>query len=108
MNRRVIPFLIFAAAVGIGACKKAEPPSPIVKQVEDAGAGDLGRASVESLETWFKGHARLAYEIKLRCLEAEPRRRADWTETTEGKVCKAAFGAALTGEKPIETDDRRY
>ena len=41
-------------AVIPGGCKKVDPPSPIVKKVQDAGAGDVSNASKESIEQWFK------------------------------------------------------
>lgn len=92
----------------LGSCKKAEPPSPIVKEVQDAGAGDVANGSVESIQDWFKQHWDLAYHIKLECLKVEPTKAADWRDTTEGKVCKAAYGATLSGNKPLHTDDKKY
>lgn len=92
----------------LGGCKKAEPPSPIVKQVQDAGAGDVSGASVESIQDWFKQHWDLAYQVKLECLKVEPTKATDWRDTTEGKVCKAAYGATLSGNKPLHTDDKKY
>jgi hypothetical protein len=40
-------------AVIPGGCKKLDPPSLIVKKVQDAGAGDVSNASKESIEQWF-------------------------------------------------------
>ena len=46
--------VLVGASVG---CKKAEPPSPIVKKFEDAGSGDLSKASARSrLHDWFNQH----------------------------------------------------
>jgi hypothetical protein len=101
-------FAVVAVGMILAGCKKAEPPSPIVKEVEDAGAGDVSKASAESLQTWFKQHWDLAYRIKLECSKVEPTKAADWRETTEGRVCKAAYGATLSGNKPMQPDDKRY
>src|SRR5260221_3035124 len=82
-------------------CKKAEPPSPIVKKVEDAGSGDLSQASTKSITEWFNKHQDLAREIKKECLQVKDAKPANWRDTTEGRVCSAAISSAMIGNEPI-------
>jgi hypothetical protein len=89
-------------------CKKAEPPSPIVKKVEDAGSGDLSQASANSINDWFTKHQDLAKETKKDCLEMKDSKPADWRDTTEGRVCDAALSSTMIGNEPIRTDDKKY
>jgi hypothetical protein len=101
-----VPILVL---VGIGAgCKKTEPPSPIVKKVEDAGSGDVSQASTKSISDWFNKHQVLAKEIKKECLEVQNSKSADWRDTTEGRVCSAAIASTMIGNEPIRTDDKKY
>ena len=96
--------LIFAVA----GCKKAEPPSPIVKKVEDAGSGDLSQASMKSITDWFNKHQDLAKEIKKECVEVQNSKPANWRDTTEGRVCSAAISSTMIGNEPIRTDEKKY
>jgi hypothetical protein len=89
-------------------CKKAEPPSPIVKKVEDAGAGELSQATTKSIYDWFNKHQELAKEIKNDCLAVKDLKPADWSDTTEGRVCSAAISSTMIGNQPIKTDDKKY
>ena len=43
-----VSILVLVSAVGFVGCKKAEPPSPIVKMMEDAGSGDVSKTSDEN------------------------------------------------------------
>lgn len=91
-----------------GGCKKVEPPSSIVRKVQDAGAGDISNASKESIGQWFKQHHDLAKEIAQDCNRVKTTRPADWADTTEGRVCQAAASASVFGYEPIQTDRRKF
>jgi len=91
-----------------GACKKVESPSPIVKKVQDAGAGDVSNASKQSIEEWFKQHRDVAKQIAQDCKRAKTAASADWGDTTEGRVCQAAASASVFGNEPIQTDQRKF
>jgi len=95
-------------AVISGGCKKVDPLSPIVKKVEDAGAGDIANASKEAIEQWFKQHRDLAKEIALDCNRVKATRPADWADSTEGRVCQAAASASVFGNEHIQTDQRKF
>jgi hypothetical protein len=101
-----VSLLVFAVAV-VG-CKKAEPPSPIVKKVEDAGSGGLSQASTKSISDWFNKHQDLAREIKKECLQVKDSKPANWRDTTEGRVCSAAISSTMIGNESIRTDDKKY
>ena len=104
-------WMVVSILVLVGApvgCKKAEPPSPIVKRIEDAGSGDLSEASTKSINDWFNKHKDLAKEIKEECLEVRDSKPANWRDTTEGRVCSAAISSTMIGNEPIRTDDKKY
>ena len=98
----------FLVAAMSGECKKAEPPSPIVKKLEDGGAGDLSNASKESIEQWFRQHREVAKEIRQDCSRVKATRSADWGETTEGRICQAVESASVFGNQHEETDQRKF
>ena len=104
-NLFVAVFLVSGIA---GGCKKVDPPSPIVKRVQDAGAGDVSNASKESIEQWFKQHHDLAKEIAQDCNRVKATRPADWADSTEGRVCQAATSASVFGNEHIQTDQRKF
>ena len=104
---KVLGSALLVAAVS-GGCKKAESPSPIVKKLQDAGAGDLSNASKESIEQWFRQHRELAKEVRQDCGRVKATRPADWGETTEGRVCQAVASASVFGNEHEETDQRKF
>lgn len=105
-NNLVVAGLL--VAVIPGGCKKVDPPSAIVKKVQDAGAGDVSNASKESIEQWFKQHHDLAKEIVQDCNRVKATKPADWADSTEGRVCQAAASASVFGKEPIQTDQRKF
>jgi hypothetical protein len=106
LNNLLVAGLLVAGVVG--GCKKVDPPSPIVKKVQDAGAGDVSNASKESIEQWFKQHHDLAKEIAQDCNRVKATRPADWADSTEGRVCQAATIASVFGNEHIQTDQRKF
>jgi len=101
-----VPIVVVVGAAA--GCKKAEPPSPIVKKVEDTGSGDLSQASTKSINDWFNKHQDLAKVIKKECLKVQDAKPANWRDTTEGRVCSAAISSTMIGNEPIRTDDKKY
>jgi len=95
--------LVFAAA----GCKKAEPPSPIVKMMEDAGAGDVSKTSDEGITRWLDQHKEVLLEVKKKCIEVRNSKPpANWSDTTEGRVCANAY--LLDPGSPLKTGDKKY
>src|SRR5260221_3791498 len=97
---------LLVVVVGAVGCKKTEPPSPIVKKLEDAGAGDLSNASTEEIARWMSHHwddrKEVIWEVKKACLAVKDSKPASWQQTTEGRVCMAAYGASV--RMPQQTD----
>jgi hypothetical protein len=108
MKRAWMAVSILVLVIEFNGCRKAEPPSPIVKKVEDAGSGDLSQASTKSISDWFNKHQELAREIKKECLQVKDSKHANWRDTTEGRVCSAAISSTMIGTEPIGTDDKKY
>jgi hypothetical protein len=99
---------ILVLVAGFVGCKKAEPPSPIVKKVEDTGSGELSQATTKSIYDWFNKHQELAREIKKDCLQVKDSKPANWGDTTEGRVCSAAISSTMIGNEPIKRDDKKF
>ena len=108
MKRAWMAVSILVFASGFVGCKKAEPPSLIVKKVEDAGSGELSQATTKSIYDWLNKHQDLAKEIKKECLQVKDSKPANWSDTTEGRVCSAAISSTMVGNEPIKTDDKKY
>jgi len=88
-------------------CKKAEPPSPIVKMMEDAGSGEVAKTSDEGITRWLDQHKAVLLEVKKRCIEVRASNPpANWSDTTEGRVCANAF--LLDTGIPLKTGDKKY
>jgi hypothetical protein len=108
MKRAWMAGSILVLVAGFVGCKKAEPPSAIVKKVEDTGSGELSQATTKSIYDWFNKHQELAREIKKDCLQVKDSKPANWGDTTEGRVCSAAISSTMIGNEPIKTDDKKY
>ena len=88
-------------------CKKVEPPSPIVKMMEDAGSGDVSKTSDEGITRWLDQHKVVLLEVKKKCIEVRASNPpANWSDTTEGRVCANAF--LLDTGTPLKTGDKKY
>ena len=99
--------LVFVFVVMFVGCKKAEPPSPIVKMMEDAGSGDVSKTSDEGITRWLDQHKTCSIEVKKQCIEVKASNPpANWSDTTEGRVCANAF--LLDTGIPLKTGDKKY
>jgi hypothetical protein len=81
--------LFFSFFVLVGCHSTTLPPSEIVRQVELADSGDVGKVPVESLMNFFDHHARLAVRIEALCAPKRATGEVEWMVSDEGKVCKA-------------------
>jgi hypothetical protein len=90
------------------ACKKIEPPSAIVPKLEAAGSGDLTTASADSIQQWLGARRPLAIEVENLCKQVRPGATANWTETTEGRVCAASAQLAFYRYTPGQGDGKTY
>ena len=101
-------FAPIAATLALAACSIHEPPTKIVSKAEAAGAGDLSQSSLAAVQTWLEKHRNLASELDAMCAPVRAEAPAQWTDSTEGKLCRAARGVASSTFKPIESDHLRY
>jgi len=102
-----VSVLVLVNAVGFVGCKKAEPPSPIVKMMEDAGSGDVSKTSDEGITRWLDQHKPVLLDVKKKCIEVRASNPpANWSETTEGRVCANAY--LLDTGTPLKTGDKKY
>src|SRR6202171_6853532 len=108
MKRAWMAVSILVFASGFVSCKKAEPPSPIVKKVEDAGSGELSQATTKSIYDWFNKHQDLAKEIKKECLQVKDSKPANWRDTTEAPVCSGPKSSTRIANELYKTKDKHY
>ena len=102
-----VSILVLVCEVEFVGCKKAEPPSPIVKMMEDAGSGDVSKTSDEGITRWLDQHKPVLLEVKKKCIEVRASNPpANWSETTEGRVCANAY--LLDTGIPLKTGDKKY
>jgi hypothetical protein len=83
-----------------GCTALREPPSPIVQKATACGAGDLSSASIVAVQDWFSKHRGCAVEVDTMCKPVREKAAAQWTDSTEGRVCLAARNVAQWIRKP--------
>jgi hypothetical protein len=85
---KIVKATVFISVLVLVGCR-SNPSSEIVRQVELADSGDVGKVPVESLMSFFDHHARLAIRIEALCAPKRAAEDVDWTTSDEGKVCQA-------------------
>jgi hypothetical protein len=98
---------IIAASLMVG-CRQAEPPSPIVQKLDAAGSGDLSHTSADSIQQWLGPRRQLAIEVENMCKQVRPKAAANWTDSTEGRVCSASAQLAFYRYTPGKDDGKTY
>ncbi len=101
-------FIPILATLVLAGCSIHEPPSTIVSKAEASGAGELSHASLASMQIWLEKHRELANELDAMCAPARAGAPAEWVDSTEGRLCRAARGVAGATFAPIESDHRTY
>jgi hypothetical protein len=102
-----VSILVFIFVVMFVGCKKAEPSSPIVKIMEDAGSSEVAKTSDEGITRWLDQHKAVLLEVKKKCIEVRSSNPpANWSDTSEGRVCANAF--LLDTGTPLKTGDKKY
>lgn len=81
--------------LALAGCAPQEPVSEIVKRVEAAGAGDTKTASKEALVGWLRRNPQVAAGTHRDCHPVREKAAANWSDTTEGRVCAAAAEAVV-------------
>ena len=85
-------------------CTKTEPASLIVQKVEAAGSGPLARVPQDGMEQWLRQHRDVAREVDDMCGPVRQSAKADWGNTTEGRLCTAARQVAFFTAPPAVTN----
>ncbi len=93
---------------GLFACSCRETRSPIVQKVEQAGSGDLAGVSKDGMREWLGKHKDLAYQVDEMCKPARPKATAQWSDSTEGRLCTAARELAFWRSGPVTSDGKTY
>jgi hypothetical protein len=90
--------LISLAMIGCSALKG--PASPIVQKAEACGSGPLTGSSSEAVQEWFGKHRDCAVAVDSMCKPVRANAAAQWSDSTEGRVCLAARNVAQWMRKP--------
>lgn len=88
---------------GLAGCRNApestvsiSPKSPIVAELETAGAGDISRADVASIQPWFYRQAQpFKLHVYQECAAAIKKADVTWQKSDEGKSCVAVDSACV-------------
>jgi hypothetical protein len=83
-------FLVFLVSCSV----THEPPSAIVQKAQSCGAGELTGTSTAAIQDWFSKHRDCAVAVDAMCKPVRDKAPADWTDSTEGRVCIGARGVA--------------
>jgi hypothetical protein len=90
------------------ACRTPEPRSAVIDKLERAGSGDLSNVSTGSIHEWLGKHKDLAYQVDAVCKPIRASAPAQWSDSTEGKLCRVAGEFALMRGGPVRSDGKRY
>lgn len=89
-------------------CSRQEPHSRIAEKAERAGSGDLAASSTEAMQEWLGKHRDVAIEIETMCKPTRQGATAQWSDTTEGRLCSAAHELAFFRSAPAKGDGRIF
>ncbi len=92
--------LLLWVVLMVGCSHSNEPPSAIVQKAEACGAGDPSTATNVALQDWFVKHRDCAVAVDQMCKPVRQKATANWTDSTEGRVCSAARNVAQWISKP--------
>ena len=97
-------------SIGLAGCSlnQAEPKTALVQQVEQAGAGDLSKASTGAIQQWLAKHGELAKEVDRSCRPIREKATANWADGTEGRLCEAARSVTAFSDYHPPRDDKKY
>ena len=97
-------------SMGLAGCSlnQAETKTALVQQVEQAGAGDLSKASTGAIQQWLAKHVELAKEVDRSCRPIREKATANWADGTEGRLCEAARSVTAFSDYHPPRDDKKY
>ena len=89
-----------------GCSVSKESTSQIVQKAEACGAGPLAETSGMAVQDWFGKHRDCAVSVDAMCKPVREKATAQWTDSTEGRVCVAARNIAQWVRKPSGDHER--
>jgi len=101
-----VTLIVVSVMTMIGCTVSTEPPSPIVQKAEACGAGPLAGTSTVAVQDWFGKHRDCAVAVDVMCKPVREKAAAQWTDSTEGRVCVAARGIAQWVRKPSDDHEK--
>ena len=108
LRRCAIAYGCLVVLAGLSACSRTEPKSPIVAKVEQDGSGNLAAVSKDGMREWLGKHKDVAYQVDEMCKPIRQTATAQWTDSTEGRLCTAARELAFFRSGPVTGDDKTY
>ena len=97
---------VWIAAAGLAmltGCRHVEQ-SPIVTAFHNAGGGDIGQSTPDSISQFLAKHEDVRKEITPLCAQKKANAPADWATTDEGKVCAGNDRANFFGKPTLKSD----
>ncbi len=85
--------IVFGLLIVSNHCSLFHPQekvTPLVRSVQEAGAGPLAGLKVEEISQWLNRHQPVAMRVKKECAGIFPEASAAWNASTEGHLCMAA------------------
>jgi hypothetical protein len=108
LRKSAIAYGCLVVSVGLCACSRPEPRSPIVGKVEHAGAGNLAGVSKDGMREWLGKHKDVAYQVDEMFKPVRQKATAQWSESTEERLCAVARELAFWRSGPVTSDDKTY
>jgi hypothetical protein len=108
LRKRAIAYGCLVALTGLFACSRSEPKSQIVEKAEQAGSGSLVAVSKDGMREWLGKHKDVAYQLDEMCKPVRQKATAQWTDSTEGRLCTAARELAFWRPGPVTSDHKTY
>jgi hypothetical protein len=108
LRHRALTYGCSALLVGLLACGRSEPRSPIVEKVEQAGSGNLAGVSKDGMREWLGKHKEMVYQVDENCKSVRQKATAQWAESAEGRLCTAARELAFWRSGPVTSDGKTY
>ena len=100
MRLMKLSVIVIVSLTMMGCSVLKEQPGPIVQKAEACGAGPLTGTSSEAVQDWFGKHRDCAVAVDGMCKPVREKATAQWTDSTEGRVCTAARNIAQWVRKP--------
>ena len=108
LRKRAIAYGCLVVLAGLFACSRPEPKSAIVERAEQAGSGSLAAVSKDGMREWLGKHKQVAYQVDEMCKPVRQKATAQWSDSTEGRLCSAARELAFWRSGPVTSDHKTY